>query len=167
VNGLTGTRRLARPVRLALGSCLGGDIDGAWWPHTCSVAAELPQLIEALHRPLGEIVDINVNWSASDGVPDLNSMHYGAKAIPGWRERPQRLMVIAGSEALAKLLVVPYMTSAALGLMVMRCAARKPIPLDQRDTKVFATADYVVRTAQVESATWARREFDGTAAVRP
>jgi hypothetical protein len=33
VNGLTGSRRLARPVRLALAQQLGGDIDCAWWPH--------------------------------------------------------------------------------------------------------------------------------------
>ena len=58
MNGLTGTRRCARPVRIALARVLGGDIDGAWWPHSGSVASELPELIEALHRPLGEIIDI-------------------------------------------------------------------------------------------------------------
>jgi hypothetical protein len=42
MNGMTGSRRLARPVRLALATRLGRDIDGAWWPHTGSVAQELP-----------------------------------------------------------------------------------------------------------------------------
>lgn len=152
---MTGTRRSARPVRIVLGSTLGGDIDGAWWPYTSSVARELPELIAALHRPLGEIADININWSASDGAPDLNSMSYGAKSMPGSRVRPQRLMVVAGHHAQAKLLVVPFMTSAALGLMVLRLAARLPIPAGQRDSKVFETADFVVRAAQVESALWA------------
>jgi Family of unknown function (DUF5994) len=68
---MTGTRRLARPVRLALAERLGADIDGAWWPHTASVAHELPGLIEALHGPLGEIVDISINWSATEGPLEL------------------------------------------------------------------------------------------------
>ena len=57
MNGVTGTRRLARPVRLALAQRLGADIDGAWWPYTASVGHELPGLIEAMRGPLGEIVD--------------------------------------------------------------------------------------------------------------
>jgi hypothetical protein len=154
VNGLTGARRSARPVRISLCTYLGGDIDGAWWPHTCSVAAELPDLVGALHQRLGEIADIGINWSAGDGAPDLNAVHYGATRVPGWRDRPQRLMVVTGSHAHARLLVVPYMTSAALGVMVLRCAARKPVTAAQRGTKLFETADYVVRSAQVESASW-------------
>jgi len=71
-------------VRISLASLLGGDNDGAWWPHTASVAGELPQLIEALHRPLGEIIDIGVNQSSTDGAPDLNSMSHRAKSMPGW-----------------------------------------------------------------------------------
>jgi hypothetical protein len=46
-----GARRLVRPVRIALAFELGGDLDGAWWPHTASIARELPGLIGALHRP--------------------------------------------------------------------------------------------------------------------
>ena len=71
MNGLTGPRRLARPVRLALAQQLGADIDGAWWPHTGVVAREMPDLVEALHQPLGEILDICVNWTASEGAVDF------------------------------------------------------------------------------------------------
>ena len=125
---MRGSRRSARPVRIALATLLGGDIDGAWWPHTASVAGELPELIAALHRPLGEIIDISINWSSTVGVPDLNSISYGAKSMPGWRKRHQRIMVIAGRRARAKLLVVPHMTTPALGWMVLRRAAALPIP---------------------------------------
>jgi len=48
VNGSAGARRCARPVRITLARVLGGDIDGAWWPHSASVAGELPELIGAL-----------------------------------------------------------------------------------------------------------------------
>jgi hypothetical protein len=46
MNGMKGPRRSARPARIALATLLGGDIDGAWWPHTASVAGELLELIE-------------------------------------------------------------------------------------------------------------------------
>jgi hypothetical protein len=142
-------------VRIALAGTLGGDIDGAWWPHSSSVAGELPELIEALHRPLGEILDIRINWSDTDAAPDLNSMGYDAKSMPGWRNRRQRLMVIDGRRARAKLLVVPHMTMPALGLMVLHRAAGMPVSDARQASKVFETADRVVRSAQVESALWA------------
>jgi hypothetical protein len=154
VNGLTGTRRCARPVRIALARTLGGDIDGAWWPHSSSVAGELPELIEALHRSLGEIVDIRINWSDAEAAPDLNSMGYDARPMPGSRKRNQRLMVIDGRRARAKLLVVPHMTMPELGLMILHRAAGMAVSDARQASKVFETADRVVRTAQVESALW-------------
>jgi hypothetical protein len=51
VNGMRGPRRSARRARIALATLLGGDIDGTWWPHTASVAGELPELVDALQRP--------------------------------------------------------------------------------------------------------------------
>jgi hypothetical protein len=159
VNGLDGTRRSARPVRITLGT-LGRDIDGAWWPHTSSVAAELPELIRTLHRPLGEVVEISVNWSPAEVPPDLNSICYGARSSPKWPRKRPRLMAVAGCRARANLLVVPHMTSTALGLMVLRRAAHLPIAAAHRDSELFATADFVVRAAQEESATWAFRPRD-------
>jgi hypothetical protein len=88
-------------------------------------------------------------------LPDLNSMSYGAKSMPGWRDRRQRIMVIAGLRARAKLLVVPHMTTPALGWMVLRRAAAVPIPGAEQNSHAFQTADFVVRAAQVESASWA------------
>jgi hypothetical protein len=109
------------------------------------MARELPQLIWALHRPLSEIIDISVNWSSTDGLPDLNSMSPRAQLMPGWRGRPQRVMVIAGRRARAKLLVVPHMTTPALGWMVLRWAAAVPIPGAEQNSQEFQTAESVVR----------------------
>ena len=82
-------RRSASPIRLTLASQLGGDLDGAWWPQTPSEARELPDLIDALREPLGEVIDIAVNWSPLDGVPDLDSLSRIA-AIPGHQVRQVR-----------------------------------------------------------------------------
>ena len=146
---------MARPVRVALATTLGGDIDGAWWPHTASVAQELPELIGFLHKPLGEIVDICINWPATEGPLDLESIVTGTRSRVASKPKRPRLMVVDGRGACARLLVLPHMTGPALGALVMRCAAAMPVDGRERVGPLFATAELVIRTAQVESAKWA------------
>jgi hypothetical protein len=164
VNGLTGTRRSARPLRLALAPQLGADIDGAWWPYTASVAGELPQLIESLHPHLGEVLDICINWSVTEGPLELYEIAAIARTMRVDKRRRQRLMVVDGRLGCAKLLVVPHMTSQALGVMVMRCAAGRPVSHSERDTQMFEIADCVMQAAQTESASWALRRLNDAAA---
>jgi hypothetical protein len=146
-------RRSASPIRLTLASVLGDDLDGAWWPHTASVARELPELIDALRASLGQVVDIAVNWSSFDGVPDLDSLtRRGVAAIPGWKERHQRVMTVTGSQARANLLVVPSRTTPALAVMVLRHAASLPIQPRHLETTTYRAADDIVRAARAECA---------------
>lgn len=154
MNGLTGTRRLARPVRISLARQLGADIDGAWWPHSASVAAELPELIGVLHTPLGEIVDICINWSAGQGAFDFNAIVTGARSADRPGPRRPRLMVLEGRTACAKLLVVPYMTSQTLGTMVMRCAAGMHDLRSDEDSPMLEVAHSVISVAKIESSRW-------------
>ncbi|OCB50017.1 hypothetical protein A5721_32175 [Mycobacterium vulneris] len=154
MNGLNGTRRLASPVRLTLATRLGADIDGGWWPHTGSVANELPELVEVLHRSLGEVVDIRVNWLAAEGQLDLDSIVTGTRGPTGMKLSRPRLMMVAGRDARVKLLVVPCKTSASLGALVMRCAAAMPVQETVRRSPAFEAADRVLRIAQIESARW-------------
>lgn len=162
MNGLTGARRRARPVRLVLAQQLGAEIDGAWWPQTGVVARELPDLIETLHRSVGEIVDICINWSVAEAAVDLSSIVTGARWEQGVQRRNYRLMAVSGRHECVKLLVLPHMTAQALATAVMRCAAGRHIPASQRDTDIFKTADRVVCAARDESAAWvARRLQDG------
>jgi hypothetical protein len=146
-------RRMANSVRLTLASELGGDLDGAWWPYTPSVARELPELIDALRHRLGQIIDISVNWSSLQGAPDLDSLNRrGMAAIVGREIRRQRLMTITGRKARANLLVVPCRTSAALAVMVLRQAAALPVAPAQQETESFRAADAIVRAVRAESA---------------
>lgn len=160
MNGLTAARRLASPVRLTLAPRFGADIDGAWWPHTASVANELPELVEVLHRSLGEVVDIRINWSAAEGQLDLNSLAHGSRVGAGMKPSRPRLMVVAGRGECVKLLVVPSKTSVALGALVMRCAAGMPVEESVRRTPLFETASCVLRVAKLESARWSGRTRD-------
>jgi hypothetical protein len=160
MNGAVHGRRLASPVRLAMAIELGAPLDGAWWPHTASVARELPELIDALSARLGEIINISVNWSSLAGSPDLdalkrpNVMNHASVTIH------QRLMVVTGSLASANLLVVPCRTSSGLAVMLLRQAANLAITSAERDTQAFSTADDIVHAARAESALCARRLQD-------
>lgn len=144
-------RRLASPVRLTLAAPLGGDVDGGWWPHTACAAHELPDLIEALHEPLGGVTDISVNWTSTEGEPSLDTIRVGAAATRGPHNNHQHLMTLTGRGAGAILLVVPHLTRPRLAVMVLRLAASMPIPAPQQATETFRTADYIVRVARAES----------------
>lgn len=55
-------------VRLRGGSATG-RIDGAWWPRTCELAAELPALMGALAPVLGTLTRVGfhpADWSEAD-----------------------------------------------------------------------------------------------------
>jgi Family of unknown function (DUF5994) len=144
-------RRLASPIRLTLASTLGGHLDGAWWPYSSSVARELPELIEALERRLGQVVDIGINWSVLDGVPDLDTLVcHGKAVVPGQQPRHPRVMTVTGNNASARLLVVPCQTTTALAVMVMRRAAALPIYTAHLDTAACRTADVIIRAARGE-----------------
>lgn len=153
---MTGARRLARPVRLVLAPELGSALDGAWWPYTGSVAGELSGLIEALHKPLGEIVDLRVNWSATEGALDFDSILNGVGSKKHTPRRRHRLMAVVGRTASAKLLVLPHMTTPVLGVMVMRAAAGRPLDA-QQDGQWRTSAREVVSDAQAQSLLWTKQ----------
>ena len=137
-------RRPAIRLRLTMASELGRDIDGAWWLRTARTARELPELITTLKGRLGEIVDINVNWSL-DGPPRMT--FYGGEC------KRQPVMTITGAVAGISLLVVPCTTSAALAVMILRHAARLPIEPFHGDTEAFKTAEGIVTAARAQRAT--------------
>ncbi|MCI4673494.1 DUF5994 family protein [Candidatus Mycolicibacterium alkanivorans] len=145
-------RRTASPVRLTLSTPLGGDIDGAWWPRTGSLAGELPELIDVLHTPLGEIVDITINWSATSGAPLMVTQSSAALLKMRWNDSRQRIMVVVGKLASARLLVIPHMTTPQLGMMVLRRAADMSVSVADQDSAEYQAADRLVKAAAAQSA---------------
>lgn len=148
------SRRTAGPVRVALADVLGGDIDGAWWPRTAAMARELPDLIEALHPALGDVLGIDINWTVNSPTPHLSTVSPDVAAKMSQSGPRHRLMFLAGRSAVINLLVVPSMTAAPLAMMVLRRAAERRIPESEKAGKEFQTADRVMRAAQAECAVW-------------
>lgn len=133
------SRRTASPVRLTLCHDLGRGVDGAWWPHSVRLAAELPELVGVLNDRLGEIVDISVNWSTSESLPDLHSRH--------WQNKRQHLMGVTGRGASARLLIVPSVTPATLAGLLLRVAAGLPMTDHLQATPLYRTAVEIVAAA--------------------
>jgi hypothetical protein len=144
-------QRFRSPVRFTLASTLGSGLDGAWWPHTVSIARELSDLTDALRKPLGKVIDIGVNWSPLQGVPDLDLLNRrGVAATPGQDSRHLRVMTVTGSRAKAHLLVVPCRTSIALAVMLLRQAADLPVLYAHQHTTAFHTAGVIVTAARAQ-----------------
>jgi len=138
-----GAAHPASSLRLTLAPRLGNKIDGAWWPRTSLISRELPDLVSALDVRLGQVVDINVNWSSLQRQPDLN---WG-----WWQGIHPQIMTIVGRDARAKLLIVPHRTGTALAVMVLRRAAGLPVYPIHHDSRAFKIAECIVRVAQGES----------------
>jgi len=63
-------------------------------------------------------------------------------------------MSIVGKEAGVNLLVIPSMTSQALGSMVLRTAAGLPATVDATSGRLYQVACAVIDLACTESARW-------------
>jgi Family of unknown function (DUF5994) len=141
--GMVGAACPASSLRLTLASQLGNKIDGAWWPRTALISRELPDLVSVLEARLGQVIDINVNWSSLQRQPDLN---WG-----WWQGIHPQIMTVVGRDAQAKLLMVPHRTGTALAVMVLRRAAGLPVYPIHHDSRAFKIAECIVRVAQGES----------------
>lgn len=140
--GAMGSRHPASPVRLTLAPGLGSEIDGAWWPRTGLISRELPELVSILEVRLGQVIDINVNWSSLQRQPDLN--------WAWWQGIHPHVMTIGGHVARAKILIVPYRTGTALAVMLLRRAAGLSVLAAHRDSRAFLTAECIIRAAKGE-----------------
>jgi hypothetical protein len=68
-----------------------------------------------------------------------------------WNDVRQRIMVVAGRTACARLMVIPHTTTQTLGRMVLRQAAAMP-DIDDHDAPAYTVAWAVVRAARAQSA---------------
>ncbi|MEU0411508.1 DUF5994 family protein [Streptomyces griseorubiginosus] len=56
-------------LRLAPRGAIPRPIDGAWWPRSYDLLAELPQLLAGLPRAWGHITSVTVNGATWSAVP--------------------------------------------------------------------------------------------------
>ncbi|WP_221521562.1 DUF5994 family protein [Kitasatospora kifunensis] len=101
----------------------GGMFDGAWWPRTRNVQAELPDLITALSAHLGRILRVGLDTMAWNAVPD-SVVADGLVVRIGWfAASDQTISLTRGLQDHFLLLVVPPGTDPRTAAAAMAGAA--------------------------------------------
>ncbi len=96
---VTNAGRQASPSRsLRLELDAAGDVDGAWWPHSRDLVAELTDLLSALRPGLGPICRVIYHLDEWSSAPrELDSAGQRVR-LDGYRHRPARTLDLIGRD---------------------------------------------------------------------
>jgi len=94
-------------VRLTTTHERQGILDGAWWPRSRDVAAELPGLITVLTERLGPITRIGLDSAAWNELPTRITVDDRVVHIDSYSVGDDTALVTRGDQDLFTLLVVP------------------------------------------------------------
>ncbi len=102
-------------LRLKAKAAQSGFVDGAWWPHTDDLAAELPDLLAVLSVRLGRIDRVLYRLGAWAAAPRRLSTGGRVVHLDGYRLQPLNTIEVVGLDGnhnRVTLLVVPPHTDA-------------------------------------------------------
>jgi hypothetical protein len=137
------------PLRLRLRpkALTTGYVDGAWWPRSRDLAAELPALLAVLAVRLGETPRVSYNLTEWDTGPRQIAVAGVRVRLNGfWSRPPHTVDVIAGDRRRLVLLLVPPDTEPSAAHHTMMRAAQR----DNTDTvEVLLRADDPESTTDV------------------
>ncbi|AYF75806.1 hypothetical protein D7D52_20375 [Nocardia yunnanensis] len=103
-----------------------GDVDGAWWPWTTNLTAELHDLISALTPRLGSIARIGFDWNTKSLDQRRIDHDDGVELHGPGIDQPPDLMRLTGTDGGSlTLLVIPFDTPIQQADDQMRRAARR------------------------------------------
>lgn len=111
-------------VRLETTHAREGILDGAWWPRTRDIGAELPSLISALTERLGPVTRVGLDGSAWDGLPTRMTVDDRVVRIDSFPVGDDTILITRGEGDLFSLLLVPPDTSPDAALAAMARAVR-------------------------------------------
>ncbi|MFB8245766.1 DUF5994 family protein [Streptomyces sp. NPDC055952] len=94
-------------VRLETTHDRHGTLDGAWWPRSRDVAAELPGLLAALTEHLGPVTRVGLDSAAWEGLPTRMSVGDRVVHIDSSPIGDDTVLITRGGQDLFSLLVVP------------------------------------------------------------
>ncbi|WP_410567278.1 DUF5994 family protein [Amycolatopsis sp. cmx-4-61] len=101
-----------------------GRVDGAWWPRTRDLSAELPSLLVAVAARLGRIDRVTYHLGEWPASPRRLSLDDGVVRLEGFRsQHPGTLTVIGWDRLRLTLLVVPPETGPDAAQRALTAAA--------------------------------------------
>jgi hypothetical protein len=102
-----------------------GFVDGAWWPRSRDLPAELPALLAVLAVRLGPVESVSYNLDAWGSTPRRITLDGRLVRLAGYRSRhPATIDVISGHHRVTLLVVPPAATPQAAQIMLMAAGRR-------------------------------------------
>jgi Family of unknown function (DUF5994) len=119
--------RTSPPTRLSLkpeaAPC--GQVDGAWWPRSSDLPAELPALLTAVRDRLGHVERISYNLAGWPDTPRRLVMQNQMVRLGGYRTNSVHTIELrTGRGDAATLLLIPVDSSPEFAEAAMSMAAR-------------------------------------------
>ncbi|MET9880197.1 DUF5994 family protein [Actinacidiphila glaucinigra] len=98
-------------LRLETTHAREGTLDGAWWPRTRDIAAELPSLITALTEHLGPVTRVGLDSNAWDELPTRIMVDDRVVHIDSFPVGDDTVLITRGDRDHFSLMLVPPDTS--------------------------------------------------------
>ncbi|MEU7054723.1 DUF5994 family protein [Streptomyces sp. NPDC046197] len=107
----SGVHEAVRPgcalLRLETTESREGVLDGAWWPRSRDMAAELPELLRALTSHLGPVTRVGLDTAAWQGLLTRIVVDDRVVHIDSYPVGDDTVLITRGDRDLFSLLVVP------------------------------------------------------------
>jgi len=104
-------------------SATTGFVDGAWWPASRDLAAEMPSLIAALADRVGTVERVSYNIDAWNGVPRKVRVDGNVVRMGGFRSQAAATLKVLGEQGMLTLLLVPPETEEQAAQRVLATAS--------------------------------------------
>ncbi len=101
-----------------------GRVDGAWWPRSDDLAAEVPGLAAALASRLGPVERVAYHPAAWRPAPKRIGTDRAAVRLGAFHTQDPGVVDVAGASARLTLLVVPPGTPAPVAAGILEAATR-------------------------------------------
>ncbi len=111
-------------LRLKRKAPIAGSVDGAWWPHSDDLPAELADLVAVLSVRLGSVSRVTYNLAEWDQPPRKVRVDGQIVRLDGYHRQPTHTVgILDGRGGEIVLLVVPAQTGADDAHTIMMAAA--------------------------------------------
>ena len=111
-------------LRLETTHARQGVLDGAWWPHSREISAELPSLITALTEHLGPVTRVGLDSSAWEELPTRLIIEDRVVHIDSFPIGDDTVLITRGERDYFSLLVIPPDTTPDAARAAMARAVR-------------------------------------------
>lgn len=107
----SGVHEAVRPgcalLRLETTQSREGVLDGAWWPRSRDIGAELPALLSALIGHLGPVTRVGLDTAAWEGLPTRIVVDDRVVHVDSFPVGDDTVLITRGDQDIFSLLVVP------------------------------------------------------------